>query len=167
MLVARGETCLFMDADGATRITDLEALELALARVQATSTSTAGSTAAAAAVGAAAAAGAAGAVQPALLGAAFGSRSHMEAAAMAKRHPMRNFLTRGVHALVTLVAGGRIKDTQCGFKVCCRGGGGGGGSFAVRLGGLAVVHFEAARGPGGAGFMERCVMSESQGACSK
>lgn len=33
MLVGRGEQLLFMDADGATRVSDVEKLETALARV--------------------------------------------------------------------------------------------------------------------------------------
>ena len=41
-----------------------------------------------------------------------------------KRSKLRNFLTWGFHLLVMLVAGGRVRDTQCGFKVCARGGGG-------------------------------------------
>ena len=44
----------------------------------------------------------------------------MERAAMAKRSPARNFLTWGFHLLVTTVAGGRIRDTQCGFKLFTR-----------------------------------------------
>ncbi len=32
MLSARGEFCLFIDADGATRFSDLEALEAAMAK---------------------------------------------------------------------------------------------------------------------------------------
>ena len=51
------------------------------------------------------------------LGAVFGSRAHLERAAAAQRSQLRNFLTAGFHFLVTLVAGGRIRDTQCGFKV--------------------------------------------------
>ena len=47
----------------------------------------------------------------------FGSRAHLEKAAAAQRSKLRNFLTWGFHLLVTLVAGGRIRDTQCGFKV--------------------------------------------------
>lgn len=63
----------------------------------------------------------------------FGSRAHLAQDAVAKRSPLRNFLTRGFHALVYFVAGGRIRDTQCGFKVGAaepagelRGGGGDG-----------------------------------------
>ena len=35
---------------------------------------------------------------------------------MVKRSKLRNFLTWGFHLLVMLVAGGRVRDTQCGFK---------------------------------------------------
>lgn len=51
------------------------------------------------------------------MGAAFGSRSHLERAATVKRTKLRNFLMHGFHMLVVFVAGGRIRDTQCGFKV--------------------------------------------------
>eukprot|EP00798_Chlamydomonas_sp_ICE-L_P019950 gene19949-26658_t len=34
MMIARGESCLFMDADGATRVSDLEKLEATLARLK-------------------------------------------------------------------------------------------------------------------------------------
>ncbi len=51
------------------------------------------------------------------LGVAVGSRAHLSKAAAAKRSALRNLLTQGFHFLVTFVAGGRIRDTQCGFKV--------------------------------------------------
>ena len=51
------------------------------------------------------------------LGMAVGSRSHLENEALAKRSWYRNFLMRGFHLLVLSVAGGAIRDTQCGFKV--------------------------------------------------
>lgn len=53
------------------------------------------------------------------LGMVVGSRAHLEEDAIAKRHWFRNFLMRGFHLLVLMVAGGAIKDTQCGFKVPC------------------------------------------------
>ncbi len=37
---------------------------------------------------------------------------------MAKRSALRNLLTHGFHVLVVFAAGGSVKDTQCGFKVC-------------------------------------------------
>lgn len=51
------------------------------------------------------------------LGVAYGSRAHLHKDASVKRSRLRNFLTRGFHVLVYFVAGGRIRDTQCGFKV--------------------------------------------------
>ena len=51
------------------------------------------------------------------LGIVVGSRAHLEKQAMAKRNRLRNFLTKGFHFLVMLVAGGAVRDTQCGFKV--------------------------------------------------
>ncbi len=46
------------------------------------------------------------------LGAVFGSRAHLERAAMARRSALRNFLTWGFHLLVTLVAGGRVRGKR-------------------------------------------------------
>ncbi len=49
---------------------------------------------------------------------------------MAKRSWHRNILTRGFHLLVTLVIGGAVKDTQCGFKV----------THAAEIGGQACTY---------------------------
>lgn len=46
-----------------------------------------------------------------------GSRAHLQNSTMAKRTWIRNFLMYGFHFLVTMVVGHEIKDTQCGFKV--------------------------------------------------
>ena len=51
------------------------------------------------------------------LGMAVGSRAHLEAKAIAQRSWHRNLLMHGFHFVVLLVAGGAVKDTQCGFKV--------------------------------------------------
>ncbi len=48
---------------------------------------------------------------------AVGSRAHLEAVAISRRTWYRNFLMHGFHFVVLLVAGGAVKDTQCGFKV--------------------------------------------------
>ncbi|KAJ9532547.1 hypothetical protein QJQ45_010622 [Haematococcus lacustris] len=101
MMVARGEYCLFMDADGATRFRDLELLEGALANLLQGQRSSL-------------------ATGEGPLGAALGSRAHLESAAKARRSALRNFLTWGFHMCVMLVAGGRIRDTQCGFKLFTR-----------------------------------------------
>ncbi|KAG1656832.1 hypothetical protein FOA52_006287, partial [Chlamydomonas sp. UWO 241] len=117
MCIARGEALLLMDADGATRVSDLGLLEDALSKVQRASTAgeppspsppTASSSAPLLPH------------SPPLLGCAFGSRAHLQRAAMARRSRLRNFLTQGFHACVTLVAGARIRDTQCGFKLFTR-----------------------------------------------
>lgn len=111
--VARGALVLFMDADGATRVSDLELLEAALAANQADSFGARRANAPGAGLG--------GAVAPADPGGAVamavGSRAHLESSALAKRTRLRNFLMHGFHALVTFVAGGDVRDTQCGFKV--------------------------------------------------
>ena len=109
-LIARGDRLLFMDADGATRMADLDGLDSALDR-----------TAVRGWAGAAKGPGAGGAPDDApLLGAAWGSRAHLAAGAAAKRAWHRNLLTQGFHALVVLVAGRAIRDTQCGFKLFTR-----------------------------------------------
>ena len=51
------------------------------------------------------------------LGMAVGSRAHLEAEAIAQRSWYRNLLMHGFHFVVLVVAGGAVKDTQCGFKV--------------------------------------------------
>jgi dolichyl-phosphate beta-glucosyltransferase len=120
MLIARGQSCLFMDADGATRVSDMELLEAALQEVASSKDSTISKDSkAAAANGTAAAASTAGS-SAGYLAAAVGSRAHLEQEALAKRHPLRNFLMHGFHMLVVFVAGGAVKDTQCGFKMFSR-----------------------------------------------
>lgn len=49
-----------------------------------------------------------------------GSRAHMQAAATAQRSWYRNILMHGFHALVVLVIGNAVRDTQCGFKLFTR-----------------------------------------------
>ena len=51
------------------------------------------------------------------LGVAVGSRAHLEERAISQRSWYRNLLMHGFHFMAQLVAGGTIKDTQCGFKV--------------------------------------------------
>ena len=126
MLCARGENVLFMDADGATRVSEVERLEAKLKEL------TAGTTGAlrdamSTANGHAIATAASGAVEKlatatvgadrSTLGFVLGSRAHLQDAAMAQRTWVRNVLMHGFHALVTLVVGRAIRDTQCGFKV--------------------------------------------------
>lgn len=121
MLVARGQSCLFMDADGATRVSDMELLEAALQDIASSKESTVSRDSRAGAKGGKAAlASVPGSSSAGFLAAAVGSRAHMEQAAVAKRHPLRNFLMHGFHMLVVFVAGGAVKDTQCGFKMFSR-----------------------------------------------
>jgi hypothetical protein len=75
---------------------------------------------------------------------AVGSRAHLEQAACAKRSALRNFLMHGFHLLVVAVAGGGVKDTQCGFKVS----GGRGGGAGERRGGRVCRLLEREGAPG-------------------
>jgi len=95
MLVARGEVVLFMDADGATKVSDVEKLEASLQSVVTGK-------------------------RDGAVGMVVGSRAHLEDDAIATRHWYRNFLMRGFHLLVLFVAGGSVRDTQCGFKLFTR-----------------------------------------------
>lgn len=110
MLRSRGALCLMMDADGATRVSDLDKLEAVLADIQYASYHRKQVTEAATPP--------ADASGPLAL--VVGSRAHLKEAAVAQRHPLRNFLMIGFHLLVTFVAGSAIKDTQCGFKLFTR-----------------------------------------------
>lgn len=164
MLVARGEYCLMMDADGATKFSELQKLEAQLEKVLSPSElvkylycfgksnrlfrafvyrhearpnpessysqhcsvpqrlhcfsclaalgSHSPMKATASPSGSSLPADSAG-----LVGVAFGSRAHLQRSAAVKRTKLRNFLMHGFHLLVVFVAGGRVRDTQCGFKV--------------------------------------------------
>ncbi|PWA64030.1 nucleotide-diphospho-sugar transferases superfamily protein [Artemisia annua] len=105
MLHSRGKLLLMLDADGATKVDDLEKLEnqilaLAKAKGQMTSDSSEGI-----------------ADIPIV---AFGSRAHLEKKALATRKWYRNFLMKGFHLVVLLAAGPGVRDTQCGFKMFTR-----------------------------------------------
>ncbi|KAI4339193.1 hypothetical protein MLD38_024157 [Melastoma candidum] len=103
MLHARGELLLMLDADGATKVNDLEKLENqihAVARKEAPNDSNV--------------------VVADIPVAAFGSRAHLEEKALASRKWYRNFLMKGFHLVVLLAAGSGIRDTQCGFKMFTR-----------------------------------------------
>lgn len=109
MLHSRGELLLMLDADGATKVTDLEKLEnqiIAVARKEREfgQSIASDSTLRIADVPVA----------------AFGSRAHLEEKALATRKWYRNFLMKGFHVVVLLAAGSGIRDTQCGFKMFTR-----------------------------------------------
>lgn len=110
MLCARGELLLMLDADGATRITDLERLEIEIRDIVEQQnfakkspikgdllTEVGGSSAV-----------------------VFGSRAHLEQKALATRTWYRNFLMKSFHVCVLLVSGSGVRDTQCGFKMFTR-----------------------------------------------
>ncbi|RHY43067.1 hypothetical protein DYB37_004739 [Aphanomyces astaci] len=46
-----------------------------------------------------------------------GSRAHLQAEAMATRHPLRNVLMHGFHLIVSTLCVQQVQDTQCGFKL--------------------------------------------------
>lgn len=92
-LSARGQRILFLDADAATEIADVERLEKALDEVASDHT------------------------VPAL---AVGSRAHLQHEAVAERSFFRNFLMYGFHMLVYTLCVRGVKDTQCGFKLMTR-----------------------------------------------
>ncbi|CAN1257542.1 Dolichyl-phosphate beta-glucosyltransferase [Linum perenne] len=105
MLHSRGELLLMLDADGATKVNDLEKLEnkiRALANTEDTKDGKSGFRIGDIPV------------------AAFGSRAHLEEKALASRKWYRNFLMKGFHLVVLLASGPGIRDTQCGFKMFTR-----------------------------------------------
>ncbi|XP_071706953.1 uncharacterized protein [Rutidosis leptorrhynchoides] len=105
MLHSRGKLLLMLDADGATKVDDLEKLENQILAVAKTKHQSAdGSTAGIADI-------------PIV---AFGSRAHLEKKALATRKWYRNFLMKGFHVVVLLAAGPGVRDTQCGFKMFTR-----------------------------------------------
>lgn len=105
-LAARGELVLFADADGATQFSDLERLRARMGEI-------------ASEAGASESRGLFSGIAD-RQGVVAGSRAHLETTdAVTQREWYRQVLMHGFHFLVTLVAGKRIRDTQCGFKVRC------------------------------------------------
>ncbi|KAL6326734.1 hypothetical protein AAG906_010909 [Vitis piasezkii] len=113
MLHSRGELLLMLDADGATKVTDLENLKIrlflaihvvAMKEIQFGDSATGDSSLRISDIPLA----------------AFGSRAHLEEKALATRKWYRNFLMKGFHVVVLLTAGPGIRDTQCGFKMFTR-----------------------------------------------
>ncbi|XP_076910255.1 uncharacterized protein LOC143567832 [Bidens hawaiensis] len=105
MLHSRGKLLLMLDADGATKVDDLEKLEnqiLAVAKKKHQSDGDLSE-----------------AIQDIPI-VAFGSRAHLEKKALATRKWYRNFLMKGFHVVVLLAAGPGVRDTQCGFKMFTR-----------------------------------------------
>ncbi|CAN6568791.1 unnamed protein product [Malus baccata var. baccata] len=108
MLHSRGELLLMLDADGATKVNDVEKLEKQIhevAKQDKFRDSSAGNSSFR--------------ISDIPI-AAFGSRAHLEGKALATRKWYRNFLMKGFHLVVLLAAGPGIRDTQCGFKMFTR-----------------------------------------------
>ncbi|KAG0234499.1 dolichyl-phosphate beta-glucosyltransferase [Actinomortierella wolfii] len=92
MQYARGEYLLMVDADGATKFSDLDKLELEIQRIEKDG-----------------------------LGIAVGSRAHLvKTDAVVKRSFIRNFLMYSFHLIVHILGIRGIADTQCGFKLFSR-----------------------------------------------
>jgi len=91
MLHARGDYLLMVDADGATRIQDLDNLERAIKKIERNGH-----------------------------GIAVGSRAHLQKNAVAKRKWYRNLLMYGFHFVVWMLCVRNVRDTQCGFKLFTR-----------------------------------------------
>nr|KYP64978.1 Dolichyl-phosphate beta-glucosyltransferase [Cajanus cajan] len=110
MLHSRGELLLMLDADGATKVTDLEKLENQIQAVAKREYHQ----------------GDSGDSDPRfrisdIPVAVFGSRAHLEEKALATvKKWYRNFLMKGFHLVVLMAAGPGIRDTQCGFKMFTR-----------------------------------------------
>ncbi|XP_066252801.1 dolichyl-phosphate beta-glucosyltransferase [Euwallacea similis] len=102
MLSARGALVLFADADGATKFSDLEKLELNIKELINCDYQSDLKTAS---------------EKQAII---VGSRAHLEEQAIASRTFFRTILMYGFHFLVWLFAVKGIKDTQCGFKLLTR-----------------------------------------------
>jgi dolichyl-phosphate beta-glucosyltransferase len=110
IMCSRGKRVLFMDADGATAISEVEKLEKRMDMSEASEVS--------AGVESKERIKGDGDREKAIL--VVGSRAHLQNTATAKRTALRNFLMHGFHALVTMVVGNEIRDTQCGFKLMTR-----------------------------------------------
>ncbi|KAI7752671.1 hypothetical protein M8C21_029204, partial [Ambrosia artemisiifolia] len=105
MLHSRGKLLLMLDADGATKVDDLEKLENQILAVAKKKHQSAGDLSEG--------------IQDIPI-VAFGSRAHLEKKALATRKWYRNFLMKGFHLVVLLAAGPGVRDTQCGFKMFTR-----------------------------------------------
>ncbi|KAI8900202.1 nucleotide-diphospho-sugar transferase [Globomyces pollinis-pini] len=90
--VSSGERILFVDADGASKFSDLDLLEIQMDNIEKEG-----------------------------LGFVIGSRAHMVTSeAVVKRTFLRNILMRIFHLVVFVLGVHSIKDTQCGFKLFTR-----------------------------------------------
>lgn len=107
ILAARGEFCLFADADGATKFGDVKKLEeFIFAQKQAHSKKESITEEKV--------------WDPSEYSIAIGSRSHLAAESIAKRSFFRTVLMYGFHLGVWLLTVRTVQDTQCGFKLMPR-----------------------------------------------
>jgi dolichyl-phosphate beta-glucosyltransferase len=129
IMCTRGREVLFMDADGATAVSEIEKLEKSMntmlqemkadnEEVRTPPSWERGSRRAPPGIVPETTTTGGGDPLPPLF--VLGSRAHLQNDAMAKRTAVRNVLMHGFHALVTLVVGNQIRDTQCGFKLMTR-----------------------------------------------
>ncbi|PPQ86545.1 hypothetical protein CVT25_007203 [Psilocybe cyanescens] len=93
MLYGGGERLLMADADGASRIQDLEELWKSMDKIAPDNA-------------------------PGMI---VGSRAHLvKSEAVVRRSFLRNILMYGLHTILRIVGVGHIRDTQCGFKLFSR-----------------------------------------------
>lgn len=93
MLYSRGERLLMVDADGASKFSDLEDLWKTMDEIAPNQKA----------------------------GIVVGSRAHLvNSEAVVKRSLLRNILMYGLHTILRIVGVGHIRDTQCGFKLFTR-----------------------------------------------
>jgi len=93
VLHCRGERILFVDADGASRFSDLDKLHAAMDEIE----------------------------QEKRVAMVVGSRAHLVTTqAVVKRSILRNFLMHAFHFILSLLVSTKVKDTQCGFKLFTR-----------------------------------------------
>nr|XP_027195748.1 dolichyl-phosphate beta-glucosyltransferase-like [Dermatophagoides pteronyssinus] len=108
ILAARGEYCLFADADGATKFSEFEKLNHFIQERRKSYSKNElnckeknfGSE-----------------FDPKMFPIAIGSRAHMEEESIAQRSLFRTFLMWGFHFVVWLLTVKTVRDTQCGFKL--------------------------------------------------
>eukprot|EP01135_Chromosphaera_perkinsii_P005473 Nk52_evm22s352 gene=Nk52_evmTU22s352 len=115
MMSARGRRILMVDADGASRMADLDKLENALDIVVGESLAEASASKGKRKFSRSQSESY---EMPAI---AIGSRAHMVGDAVAKRTLLRTILMYGFHMVVYIFCVKTVKDTQCGFKLLTRG----------------------------------------------
>lgn len=104
ILAARGEMCLFADADGATKFSDITKLEKYYVEEKQKCKESEDKQP----------------FNPKQYPIAIGSRAHLQNDSIAKRSFFRTILMYGFHFIVWLLTVRTVKDTQCGFKLMPR-----------------------------------------------